>query len=343
MAAGTPLPRGGSGAGHVVGIEVGETGIRTGLFDRELRALAMADAPLPEIPAPSDVVAGVEDAVRAVFTATSLPMELVLGAGVGVPGSVDRTNGESVVHAPTIGWHGVPLAALLRRRIGLPVQVGNGARAMGRAELRLGAGRGARTAALTLFGTGVGACLVSQGVVYDGATNSAGEWGHMAVSMDGRRCRCGSSGCLEAYVGAGAIADRYIERSPESVGLSVRTLVTDVLAGARQDEPARSVAMEVIEYAGIGIANLAQLLQPDHIVLGGWVGLLMGRHRLHELSDVVARRTPRTGQGRTRITMAKLGAEGVAVGAAMLALDALSSPATPRPAVTAVPHAETSW
>ena len=77
-----------------------------------------------------------------------------------------------------------------------------------------GAGRGARHAVIVLVGSGVGAAVVTDGTSYRGATSSAGEWGHTTVVYGGRQCRCGARGCLEAYVGAEGILDRYRQAAP---------------------------------------------------------------------------------------------------------------------------------
>ena len=128
--------------------------------------------------------------------------------GVGVPGLVEHRE-DAVVHGQSVGWHAVPLEKMLRDRTGLPILVDNGAKTLGQAERWFGAARSTGNAVIVLLGIGVGMCIISNGEVYRGATSSAGEWGHTTVVVGGRACRCGAQGCLEAYVGAGAIVARY--------------------------------------------------------------------------------------------------------------------------------------
>jgi predicted NBD/HSP70 family sugar kinase len=116
-----------------------------------------------------------------------------------------------IVHAPTLGWDAVELERMLREGTDLPLHFDNGAKTLGQAEMWFGAGRGASNAVFALVGLGVGAAVVTGGVTYRGASSSAGEWGHTTLVYGGRPCRCGARGCLEAYVGAGAIIDRYLE------------------------------------------------------------------------------------------------------------------------------------
>ena len=132
----------------------------------------------------------------------------ILGVGVAVPGLVEHRE-DAVVHGQSVGWDAVPLEAMLRSRTELPILVDNGAKTLGQAEKWFGAARGTDNAVIALLGIGVGTCIISNGEVYRGATSSAGEWGHTTVVVGGRTCRCGAEGCLEAYVGAGAIAARY--------------------------------------------------------------------------------------------------------------------------------------
>ena len=114
-----------------------------------------------------------------------------------------------LVHGQTYGWDAVPLERLLRAHTDLPLLFDNGAKTMGQAELWFGAGRGARDAVVVLIGSGVGASLIFGGATYQGVTSSAAEFGHVTVVVGGRKCRCGSTGCLEAYAGAEAILERY--------------------------------------------------------------------------------------------------------------------------------------
>src|SRR5262249_35232903 len=137
------------------------------------------------------------------------PPSDLLGAGVGVSGIVEQGPSGAIVHAQTLGWDAVPLEALLREGTDLPLHIDNGAKTLGQAEMWFGAGRGSRPAVCALVGSGVGAAVVTNGATYRGASTSAGEWGHTTLVYDGRPCRCGSRGCLEAYVGAEGVLDRY--------------------------------------------------------------------------------------------------------------------------------------
>lgn len=238
-------------SGHLIGVDVGETRVRVELFDLVLRELARTELSLDaggyDV---GHIVARVREGVAAVLGESGLDPRRLLGVGVGVPGIVDRSSPEgAVVHGQTIGWDAVPLESLLRESLQLPPStryfIENGAKTLGQAEMWFGGGRGTSDAVIVLFGSGVGACIVTGGAIYGGAHSSAAEWGHTTVCVRGRRCRCGAPGCLEAYAGAEAIIQRWREAGAElPPGTAEETAVTALLAAAHPEEkgspPARS-------------------------------------------------------------------------------------------------------
>src|SRR5258708_25649870 len=93
--------------------------------------------------------------------------------------------------------------------------------------------------------------------------------------MDGRRCRCGSAGCLEACVGAEAILDRYGSLAAPS-GESEESMLAALIAAADSSPAADAVLAKTAEYLGVGIGSLINLFNPERVILGGWAGLLLG-------------------------------------------------------------------
>ena len=182
-----------------------------------------------------------------------------------------------LVHGQTFGWESVPLERLLRAGTSLPLHIDNGARTMGQAELWFGAGRGAQHVVVCLIGSGVGASIISNGRSYRGSASSAAEWGHTTIQMGGRTCRCGSRGCLEAYVGAEAILDRYGRSLP---GDDEESALAALIDTAATSAAAAAVLEETALYLGAGIADLINLINPERIILGGWAGLLLGERML---------------------------------------------------------------
>ncbi|MFF2428445.1 ROK family transcriptional regulator [Streptomyces mirabilis] len=348
------------GSGHMIGVDVGETRVRVELFDLTLTELARTERPLEqqgyagdwasegegaaqgEGPSlgggPSskrreydvDVIVGhIRDGVAEVLDEAGIAPERLLGVGIGVPGIVARTPEEgAVVHGQTIGWDAVPLESLLRSACQLPDTVpyfaDNGARTLGQAEMWFGAGRGARNAVVVLFGSGVGACLVTEDVEHGRSV----EWGHLTVRVRGRRCRCGALGCLEAYAGAEALLDRWREeggRPPE--GTDEETALTAMLTaaypaeeGVEPDPVALAVLEETAEYLGAGLSDLINLFQPERILIGGWAGLQLGTRFLPAVRRYAVSYALRYPAERVSIDLGRLGPDAVTVGAAILPL-----------------------
>jgi predicted NBD/HSP70 family sugar kinase len=336
--------------GHVIGIDVGETGVKVELFDLAMTALATAEHPLPSVrPEPATVVARLATGLREVIAQAGIEESSVIGVGIGVPGAVEQESvdvpggGDVRVHAQTIGWDAVPLGKLLRDAgITLPLYFENGAKTQGQAEMWFGAGRGSGHAVIALIGSGVGAAVVTDGSTYRGATSSAGEWGHTIVAYGGRACRCGAQGCLEAYVGAESILDRYRQaRGGRAVGGADEHASLDALiAAAGRSKTAARVLQETAGYLGAGIANLINLFNPERIVLGGWAGLALGAKLLPDIQAAAAEHALRHAYGRTSITLCQLGPDAVAFGAATLPVATLlARGGDPRESATKPPRA----
>jgi predicted NBD/HSP70 family sugar kinase len=345
--------------GYVIGVDVGETGVTVELFDVALERLASVVRPVAS-PRPdpdtvvAEIVAGIADVLAQPVAAEmdQIDAARIVGIGIGVPGivsegalapnalsasgssrSVGRT---SLVHAPTIGWDGVALADMLAEAgLAAPIFVGNGAKTQGQAEMWFGAARGARHAVVALVGSGVGAAVISDGVPYQGTTSSAGEWGHTTLVYGGRQCRCGARGCLEAYVGAEGILDRYTasarpDRTEPAASNGSTGGPTDEMAGIaaliasatgdRSDATAADLLAETAAFLGTGIGNLINLFNPERVVLGGWAGLAVGSVALPQIRAAAETQALAHPYEQVRIELSELGLDAVALGAATLPL-----------------------
>ncbi|GAA0380230.1 ROK family transcriptional regulator [Microbispora corallina] len=297
--------------GFAIGVDVAETHVRVGLFDLGMTELAKVDYALrpvrhdPELVA-RHVLAGID----VVLSDAGVAPEQVLGVGVGVPGIVEPGL-DGLIHAKTFGWDGVPLGALLREGTSLPLFVDNGAKAMGQAELWFGSGRGASDAVIVLLGTGVGATIVADGTAFRGTSSSAGEWGHTTIVAGGRPCRCGARGCLEAYIGAEAILER--------AGAPIQSDWQEELGRLLAERS--PVIDETVAYLGVGLATLVNLLNPQRIVIGGWVGTMLGQTLLLDIRRATAENALAEPYAATSIVLGRLGPDVVALGAATLVLE----------------------
>ncbi|WP_206313272.1 ROK family transcriptional regulator [Streptomyces coryli] len=323
--------------GRLIGVDVAETYVHAELFDLSLAVRASAAAPLhPGDLTPDTVVDRIAAAVDAALARGGAEPGSVLGAGVSMPGQVDRPGSDhaTIGYAANWAWQDVPLTARLAARLPYPVHLDNPLRACTAAELWFGAARGRNDAVVLNLGTGVGAGLAVGGEVYRGSTNSAGEWGHTTLVLDGRRCHCGARGCVEAYIGAAGIMRTLRERAPRSLLLSpsdqTATIAALGRAAAAGDKAANDVLAETARYLGAATADLVNLLNPEVVVLSSWVAAALGEPLLHKLRpEVRARALPRPGAA-VELALSPVPSNPVSLGAAAFALEGALAPAAPK-------------
>ncbi|MEW1778320.1 ROK family protein [Streptomyces sp. NPDC086777] len=311
--------------GALIGVDMAETYVRVELFDLGLNVLARAVEDMrPGQSRPEQAVGQVATAVGSVVAQAGVEGARVLGVGVSVPGQVDRATGIAE-YAPNWDWHDVPLLDLLAEHVAYPLHLDNPLRACAVAEQWFGAARGRGDAVVVNLGTGVGAGLVLGGGLYRGVSNSAGEWGHTTLVLDGRPCHCGNHGCVETYVGAPGIMLNLRERSPESPLLHPgdQTATVDALADgvAAGDPVAVEVVRDTARYLGAGIADLVNLYNPEVVVLSSWVARRLGTPLLDEVREAVRRHALGRPFAATEIVLSPIPTDPVCLGAATFALE----------------------
>ncbi|MFJ9711105.1 ROK family transcriptional regulator [Streptomyces sp. NPDC101234] len=311
--------------GALIGVDIAETYVHVELFDLALNVLARAEENIrPGENRPEQVVGHAAAAVGSVVAQAGVEGARVLGVGVSVPGQVDRDTGIAE-YAPNWDWHDVPLLALLSEHIAYPLHLDNPLRACAVAEQWFGAARGRGDTVVVNLGTGVGAGLALGGGLHRGVSNSAGEWGHTTLVLDGRLCHCGNHGCVETYVGAPGIMLNLRESSPRSPLLHPedQTATIDALArGVADGDPvALQVVRDTARYIGAGIANLVNLLNPELVVLSSWVARRLGEPLLDEVREAVRRHALGRPFAAMEIVLSPIPTDPVCLGAATFALE----------------------
>jgi glucokinase len=297
----------------VVAIDVGGTGIKLALVDGSGVAREQAQLATPVADGPAAVV----EAVRGAAAKLAVPQAVALG--IVVPGEVDVAAGVARYSA-NIGWRDVPLRALLSADLGLPVVLDHDVRAAGLAERTLGRAAGVADCLLVVAGTGIAGVLIAGGATVRGATDLAGELGHIPVYPDGELCACGQRGCLETYASAAAIARRYAARTGAAPDAAQPASAADVVATRGTDPAAAAVWAEATEALGIALATYTMLLDPALIVLGGGLAAA-GDALLEPVREVLAARL--TWRPPPRLTLSPLGGRAGLSGAALLAWQAV--------------------
>lgn len=261
--------------------------------------------------------------------ARAVPGATLEGVGIGAPGPLNTRTG-IIALTPNLGWVDMPLRARISDRLALPAALDNDANCAVLGETWVGAAVEARYVLGVTIGTGIGGGIVLEGRVHHGATDCAGEIGHITIDMDGRRCGCGNYGCLEAYASGPAIAMRAIEqirsgaesRLADLVGgdLQAVTAQTVYQAASIGDELARDVVRATAQYLGTGIANLLNVFNPDLVVVMGGV-TQAGDGLFEPLRRVVAQRAFKPAVDACRIVPGTLGGLAGVYGAAKMFLD----------------------
>jgi glucokinase len=240
----------------VLAVDVGGTAIKVARVDAAGRLLAARESPTPVPAGPAAVVSAVRAAAR------ELAGPDIAAAGVVVPGVVDVAAGVAR-YAANLGWRDVPLARLLGDDLGVSVAVDHDVRAAGAAERTFGLAREATDCLVVVIGTGIAGVVVAGGRHLRGASDLAGEIGHVPAYPDGELCACGQRGCVETYASAAAVARRYAARTGEPV------TAAQVVARLAADPEASRVWDEAAAALGVGLAGYTMLLDPALIVLSG--------------------------------------------------------------------------
>ena len=198
------------------------------------------------------------------------------GIGIVVPGMLDRRNGV-VLHAPTLRWRNVNLIDPLTREFeGTSIHLENSGKACALSQIWSTRGDGLvlNDIVYVSVSDGVGVGVVMNGDVLRGKHNTAGEFGHVPLSIDGPLCSCGANGCWEAYISNPATLSRYFgreitARQPQSIDVAEFT-IEDLIARARSnDSKALTALHSTARYLGLGLASIVNSLDPAQIYIGG--------------------------------------------------------------------------
>jgi len=270
------------------------------------------------------IIGLIEGVIRDTITETGATRKDFVGIGVGAPGPLDRENGLVVV-APNLGWRDFPLRDRVSIPLGLPVTLDNDANCATVGEWWLGAARGGRNVIGITIGTGIGGGIIVDGTLYHGASDVAGEVGHTTIDVNGRYCKCGNYGCLEAYASGPAIATRAREALvredtasmlPSMVDGQLDRITAETVYDAAKagDGLAHEIVRDTARYLGAGIASLLNIMNPDIVVVAGGV-TLAGEALFGPLRTEVRRRAFGSAVRAVRIVPAELPGTAGVVGA----------------------------
>jgi glucokinase len=258
-----------------VGIDLGGTQVRAALVDAQGAVLARAATRTDAVGGPWAVMQQIKGLVGEVTQGVLRPD--LAGVGVSAPGPLDSEAG-MIVCIPTLpGWIDVPIVALLKDALRLPVVLENDGVAAAIGEWRFGAGRSLRDFVYITVSTGIGGGVIADGRVLRGRRRMAAHLGHMTTAPEGELCSCGNRGCWEAQASGTALGQAARDRLASAPASSLTALgpavtAVDVVAAAQAgDAFACALMAREAELLGIGIVNLLHLYSPEAVVMGGGV------------------------------------------------------------------------
>jgi len=270
---------------YIVGIDLGGTNIVAGCVAEDGSSIqGVKSVPTGADEGPDAVVRRIIGAAKDSIAETraAVPGAEFVGAGVGAPGPLDTKTG-IVLLTPNLGWVNMPLRQRLQEGLGLRTALDNDANCAVLGEWWRGAARGTRMTVGLTIGTGIGGGIIIDGRLYHGASDIAGEVGHMTIEVNGRRCNCGNYGCIEAYASGPNIAHRAIEALesgaasslPSYVAGELRKITAQTVYQAAQagDELALEVVRDTAKFLGAAVANLINIFNPEAVVIMGGVTL----------------------------------------------------------------------
>jgi predicted NBD/HSP70 family sugar kinase len=192
------------------------------------------------------------------------------GIGIVVPGMADREAGR-VISAPLLSWRDIEIGPPVAKATGLPVVVESAGKACALAHMWLTHNDAMNTQDFIYItvSDGVGTGLVIDGKLVSGHGGTAGEFGHMALSLEGPRCACGSNGCWMAYISDRATSARYasyVNAKPSASAQPLRTIIARARSG---DVKAMAALQVTARYLGLGLVNILHGVDPACVYIGG--------------------------------------------------------------------------
>ena len=294
---------------EVVGVDISIESTTYAIVDVRGNILAEDSFPTTDYPDVNNFVSTLSEKIVELVEANG-GYERIRSIGMSSPSASSVTG--CLENAPNLPWKGIiPMAAMLRDRLGLAVALSNDAHVSALGEYTFGSAHGMKNFIIISLGVGLGSCFFSEGSDHVGHLGFAGEFGHTCVVDNGRQCGCGQRGCLEAYAGAAGIIRTAQELMAESdapslmrdlTKLSPRTIFECCEQG---DKMAIDVFRRTGEILGLGLANYASIIDPEAIILTGGISHA-GKWLLEPLSESFENHVFGNMKGKIKILVSRL-------------------------------------
>lgn len=306
---------------YVVGVDLGGTKIYTALTDLKGNIIKEKVVKTEAEKGDMSVLAKIIDTIE--YVVEGVNIDDIKAIGVGSPGPLDVKAGK-IVYTPNLPFKDFNIVKPLKEKFNLPTYLDNDANAATLGEFVFGAGVGLENMIYITCSTGIGGGAILNGKIFRGSTSNALEVGHMTVSKQGLRCGCGNVGCAEAMGSGTAIMRMAREAVQTNVETSLKNY--DNPAGkevfeeaAKGDRIAKEILDNALSYLGVAVANVANIFDPDMIVIGG--GVASNWDVVSEkVTEEMENRCLKTILSNCKLEKAKLGSKAGVLGAAAIAI-----------------------
>jgi glucokinase len=309
---------------YAIGVDLGGTSIKIGLVDEKGKIAEKVSIDSLANDGPKAVVSQIKKGIKQLLKKDG---HKILGIGVGSPGTIRIKKG-TVEDPPNFpGWGKIHLGNLIKKEFKVEVFVENDANAAAIGELIYGAGRKYENFIMITLGTGVGGGIIINKKIYRGEVGGAGELGHVTIDAEGVPCKCGSFGCVEAYIGSNYLIERVkteLQRVKKSILLELCGNNLDKLnpqiiheAAERGDQFAGSVIIDTGKRLGYGLSNAVNIMDIATIIIGGGVAGF-GELLFTSVEETLKSRVMKPFQSRVVVIPAKLKNEAGIKGASAL-------------------------
>jgi len=310
-----------------VGIDLGGTNIKIGLFDSELKLIRKTSVATKADMGPDIVIDKMAQTVEQLLADAGLSRHDVVAVGIGTPGPAKYSEGVIIKSTNMPKFKNVPICRILNEKLGAPIVFDNDANVACWGEYAVGAGKGVKDMVFFTLGTGIGGGIISNGELVHGCAENAAELGHMIIYPDGRECNCGQRGCVEAY----ASADSTARRAREAVEAGAKSSLKKVLDQTGQitskdvyehlaagDKLAKEITDGTAKALAITCINMLHTTEPKRIVFAGGM-IAAGDILLNRIKDYFNEYIWTLKKEPVEICFATLGEDAGIIGAAALA------------------------
>ena len=313
-------------AGSFIGVDLGGTNVRVGLFHPQGELVAWVSEEIQAIRGPE---AGLQKIQLLIEQTLQQSDTRLLGIGIGSTGPIDRERG-CIQNPYTLpGWEDVDIVSPLQNKYQVPIAFENDADAAALGEYWMGAGQSAERMMMVTFGTGIGTGLVLDGKIYRGVGGAHPEGGHILIDPGGPECYCGAHGCWESLASGPAIAS-YAQTIPlikgsflhqHTDGDSQKITAALIFAGDQAgDLTCAQIVDRVAQHIGLGLVSLMMITLPDRIVLGG--GLMRSYERMEsKIREIIKKHDVIIPARDVHLQIAALGQQAGIYGAAKAAMN----------------------